>query len=358
MYIGTSIFLIAVGAILKFAVTATVAGVDIQTAGVILMVVGVIALVISLMEQMIWADRRRAARSSPRWRRRASTADPSGPAVILRRCAGGSPHASWRDSRSALSTPGVAGAVQPAPCEPVGEYPGDAASKPGIARWMAGGAAAGGLPAELPVIAALVDSGLTNLQAEDSDAVGYFQMRLPIWNTGEYEGYPEDPDLQLKWFTDQAAAVRQTRLAAGRAGPAVRRRPVGRMDRRRGAARGGLPGSLPAAPRRRTRADRRAVHAARGRPERRLAGPGGTGPERVRAPRLALRLTQGQRPLRRRAILLRAGCPGEACVIAASGSLRIPGSKRVYRLASKPHRLARGRSATLTLKLSKPSGAR
>ena len=33
---------------------------DIQTAGVILMVVGVIALVISLMEQLIWADRRRS----------------------------------------------------------------------------------------------------------------------------------------------------------------------------------------------------------------------------------------------------------------------------------------------------------
>jgi uncharacterized protein DUF6458 len=59
MYIGTSIFLIAVGAILKFAVTATVAGIDIQTAGVILMVVGAIGLVISLMEQLIWADRRR-----------------------------------------------------------------------------------------------------------------------------------------------------------------------------------------------------------------------------------------------------------------------------------------------------------
>jgi hypothetical protein len=59
MYIGTSIFLIAVGAILKFAVTATVAGIDIQTAGVILMVVGAIGIVISLMEQLIWADRRR-----------------------------------------------------------------------------------------------------------------------------------------------------------------------------------------------------------------------------------------------------------------------------------------------------------
>ena len=39
MYIGTSIFLIAVGAALAWAVTAEVAGVDVQTAGVILMVV-------------------------------------------------------------------------------------------------------------------------------------------------------------------------------------------------------------------------------------------------------------------------------------------------------------------------------
>ena len=48
MYIGTSIFLIAVGAILRYAVTATVAGIDVQTAGLILMVVGVIGLLISL----------------------------------------------------------------------------------------------------------------------------------------------------------------------------------------------------------------------------------------------------------------------------------------------------------------------
>ena len=61
MYIGTSILLIAVGAILAWAVTATVAGVDIQTAGVILMVVGAIGLIVSLLEQTIWADRRRRA---------------------------------------------------------------------------------------------------------------------------------------------------------------------------------------------------------------------------------------------------------------------------------------------------------
>jgi len=61
MYIGTSIFLIAVGAILAFAVTATVAGVNIQTAGVILMVAGGIGLLITLFMETIWADRRRRA---------------------------------------------------------------------------------------------------------------------------------------------------------------------------------------------------------------------------------------------------------------------------------------------------------
>ena len=48
MTIGTSLFLIAVGAILKFAVTAHVAGVDLQTVGVILMVVGGVGLLIGL----------------------------------------------------------------------------------------------------------------------------------------------------------------------------------------------------------------------------------------------------------------------------------------------------------------------
>jgi membrane protein implicated in regulation of membrane protease activity len=48
MTIGTSIFLIAVGAILAFAVNATVAGFSIQTAGVILMIAGVVGLVIGL----------------------------------------------------------------------------------------------------------------------------------------------------------------------------------------------------------------------------------------------------------------------------------------------------------------------
>lgn len=48
MTIGASIFLIAVGAILKFAVTYTLAGIDIQVVGVILMVAGGIGLILGL----------------------------------------------------------------------------------------------------------------------------------------------------------------------------------------------------------------------------------------------------------------------------------------------------------------------
>jgi len=57
MTIGTSIFLIAVGAILRYAVTATVAGIEIQTAGLILMIVGALGLVIGLF--ILTQDRRR-----------------------------------------------------------------------------------------------------------------------------------------------------------------------------------------------------------------------------------------------------------------------------------------------------------
>ncbi len=48
MSIGVSIFLIAAGAILRYAVTAEVSGVELQTVGLILMIVGIIGLVISL----------------------------------------------------------------------------------------------------------------------------------------------------------------------------------------------------------------------------------------------------------------------------------------------------------------------
>ena len=48
MTIGASIFLIALGAILKYAVDVTVSGIEIQTIGLILMIAGVVGLVIGL----------------------------------------------------------------------------------------------------------------------------------------------------------------------------------------------------------------------------------------------------------------------------------------------------------------------
>ena len=92
-------------------------------------------------------------------------------------------------------------------------YPGDDAPKEQIAAWMAKQAQARGLPPQLPVMAALVESGLQNLNHGDADSVGYFQMRLSIWNQGEYAGYADDPDKQLDWFLDTAERVKEQRVA-------------------------------------------------------------------------------------------------------------------------------------------------
>ncbi len=48
MGIGTSVFLMALGAILYFAVSASVSGISLATVGLILMIVGAIGLVASL----------------------------------------------------------------------------------------------------------------------------------------------------------------------------------------------------------------------------------------------------------------------------------------------------------------------
>ena len=50
--------MIALGAILKYAVTFTVAGISIQTCGVILMIAGVVGLLVSLFMEFAYADRR------------------------------------------------------------------------------------------------------------------------------------------------------------------------------------------------------------------------------------------------------------------------------------------------------------
>jgi Domain of unknown function (DUF6458) len=72
MGIGVAVLLIAVGAILTFAVHATLTGISIATVGVILMVAGVIGLVVTLT---IFAPRRRMTTVSEE----RTTADPVTP---------------------------------------------------------------------------------------------------------------------------------------------------------------------------------------------------------------------------------------------------------------------------------------
>ena len=61
MGIGVSLFLIALGAILAWAVDATLSGVDLDVVGVILMIVGALGLLLTLL---FWSD------SAPLRRRR------------------------------------------------------------------------------------------------------------------------------------------------------------------------------------------------------------------------------------------------------------------------------------------------
>ena len=61
MTFGTSLFLIAVGAVLRFAVHVRASGFNIHTVGVILMIVGAIGFILSLLWMTMWADRRNRA---------------------------------------------------------------------------------------------------------------------------------------------------------------------------------------------------------------------------------------------------------------------------------------------------------
>lgn len=62
MATGTSIFLIALGAILTFAVDVTVSGLDLAAVGIILMIAGIIGVIVSL----VWIDRATSPRTDRR----------------------------------------------------------------------------------------------------------------------------------------------------------------------------------------------------------------------------------------------------------------------------------------------------
>jgi hypothetical protein len=87
-------------------------------------------------------------------------------------------------------------------------YPGERASPQQVAAWMAAHAVRAGLPAELPVMASLTESGLRNLPYGDRDSLGFFQMRAGLWDNGPYAGFAKRPDLQLRWFIEHALQAR------------------------------------------------------------------------------------------------------------------------------------------------------
>lgn len=59
MTIGASLTLIAVGAILKWAVTANLSWIDVQTAGTVLFVIGIVSLPLALLWTFWWPTHER-----------------------------------------------------------------------------------------------------------------------------------------------------------------------------------------------------------------------------------------------------------------------------------------------------------
>ncbi len=238
---------------------------------------------------------------------------------------------------SASAVPASAGAT---PCTTVPVYPGDAAPQAAIAAWMATGATAVGLPGELPVMGAVVETGLRNLNYGDADSLGYFQMRTGIWDNGPYAGYPTNPPLQLLWFTDHATLVGMQRAAQGidNADPSTwgewvasvlntpaqfRWRYQPRLAEAQALIVGGCPPPLPG--------------------DTVPPPPADTVP-----PGLGV---GGTVRLSSRAVSLRARCLAEACQLEAVGVARIEGRRRKLGLRRTSASAAAGESAVLRLRL-------
>lgn len=110
---------------------------------------------------------------------------------------------------------GGGGTSPPGPDDPCpAVYPGKGAARKAIASWMARAAALRDVPEELPVMAALAESGLRNLNRHGNPFAGFFSMHRSL-NAGPYRGFSKNPDLQLRWFLDSAVLVRQREIAAG-----------------------------------------------------------------------------------------------------------------------------------------------
>jgi hypothetical protein len=193
-------------------------------------------------------------------------------------------------------------------------YPGDGAPQERTARWMAHGAGERGLPLELPVMAGLAESGLRNLRGPSYS--GFFGMHSSL-NAGDYRGFPKNPTLQLDWFLDTAALVRQRRVAEGGPDPAADAGDYGLWiaDVERPAAqnRSGYQPHLGAA--------------------RKLVG--GRCPAPVRsdltAPALSVRVARRQRALASDGIVTRLRCPAEACMAGIAATVTAGGRELTLR---------------------------
>jgi hypothetical protein len=196
-------------------------------------------------------------------------------------------------------------------------YPGDGASRERLARWMARSAAGRGLPHELPVMAAIAESGLRNLRGDTYS--GFFGMHESL-NSGEYRGFPRNPQLQVNWFLETAAAVRQLRVAEGRPDPANDERAFGiwiaDVERPAPENRSGYQPHL---------AEARSLIA-------------GKCPAPVSLdstpPPLLTRIAGRQRPLAAGGIVVSVRCPDADCLSGATATTTIGGRERTLRAAA------------------------
>jgi hypothetical protein len=186
-------------------------------------------------------------------------------------------------------------------------YPGDDAVRERIARWMARGAADRGLPHELPVMAAIAESGLRNIRGTSYH--GFFGMHESL-SIGEYRGFPSNPELQLEWFLDTAMLVRQRLLARGRPDPAASSSSFGEW----------IADVERPAPQNRS-AYQPHLAEARGLVAGKCAAPHS---DDATAPRLVARLASPQRPSATGGIVVRVRCPDDDCLAGATASLPVP----------------------------------
>jgi hypothetical protein len=196
-------------------------------------------------------------------------------------------------------------------------YPGDDAARERIARWMARGAAERGLPHELPVMAAIAESGLRNLRGGSYH--GFFGMHESL-NRGDYRGFPRRPELQLRWFLDSASAVRQRRVAEGGLDPAADERAFGiwiaDVERPTPDNRPGYQRHLDEA--------RRLVAGECAPPLR----------EDLEPPRLRTRIAARQRALAAGGIAVAVRCPDADCLSGATGTVTVGEHERTLHAAA------------------------